>query len=43
MALGLEIGERRLPSAVDATLAASAIVSAAYSAPLLGVGITNGD
>ncbi len=43
MASGLELGERRLPSALDVTLAASPIVSAAYTAPLLGVGITNGD
>jgi large repetitive protein len=43
MASGLELGERRLPSTLDATLAASPIVSAAYTAPLLGVGITNGD
>ena len=44
MASGLEIGERRLPSELDITLAASPSISArAYSAPLLGVGIANGD
>ena len=44
MASGLEVGERRLPSELDITLAAAPSISArAYSAPLLGVGITNGD
>ena len=44
MASGLEIGERRLPSELDITLAASPSIDArVYSAPLLGVGIANGD
>ena len=45
MASGLEVGERRLPSELDITLAASPIIGAhtAYTAPLLGVGIANGD
>ncbi|WP_219892241.1 PKD domain-containing protein [Chamaesiphon polymorphus] len=44
MASGLEIGERRLPSELDITLAAAPSIDArAYSAPLLGVGINNGD
>jgi PKD repeat protein len=45
MAAGLELGERRLPSALDIALIADSFTSEpqAYSAPLSVTGITNGD
>jgi large repetitive protein len=45
MAAGLELGERRLPSALDIALIAVTITAQpqAYSAPLSVTGITNGD